>query len=287
MFRFILVLFFFLFFNIGFAQEFQFIGLIKFDKTNIISYKLVLSKKNGKISGYSITDFQGENETKNKIIGDYNDKTQQLNFTEKDIIYTKSKIIQNDFCYLNFKGKVNLKEKISGSFLSIFNDEQVCLKGTINLVSAEKAKKRMKKFDNKIQKSSVVSNENKKEINLEKFLDELKSDVLKKNELTSIYFNSDEIQLEIWDSSAEDGDEISIDLDNETILSHYKILNKKKYLKIKLDKEITVIKITANNVGEYPPNTAKINISNKEKTIELVSKLNLNEVTSLQIIKKK
>ena len=66
-----------------------------------------------------------------------------------------------------------------------------------------------------------------------------------------------------------------------------KTLNTSKHLTIKLDTEITNLKITANSVGRVAPNTAKISIKNSEKPIDLVSNLDKNETTTIQVIKDK
>lgn len=286
----ILLLFFLINFFTVFSQKNEFVGLIKFNKSTIISYHLSFTEQNGKVSGSSITDLGGDNETKNKIEGFYNKKTNEFSFIEKNIIYSKSKIVQNDFCYLSYSGKLNLKadnSKISGKFKSFFKDGKICLNGQIDLVEFKKAQKRVHKMNSKIQNSKIISKEKKDSINLDKMLDDLTLNKITRDQITSVYWNSDELQLEIWDGNQEDGDEISITVNNQTILKNYKTLNTKKFLTIKLDNEITKLQITANSTGRFPPNTAKINIKNNEKSIDLVSELEKNESTTIQIIKEK
>lgn len=118
-------------------------------------------------------------------------------------------------------------------------------------------------------------------------LDELTINKITKDQVTSVYWNTDELELEIWDANQEDGDEISIMANDQIVLKNYKTLNTKKHLTIKLPVEITSIKITANSVGRFAPNTAKINIKNSEKSIDLVSNLEKNETTVIQVIKEK
>jgi len=161
------------------------------------------------------------------------------------------------------------------------------LNGQIDLVEFKKAQKRIQKINSKIQNSNLVPKEKKDSIHLDKILDELTVNKIAKDQVTSVYWNSDELQLEIWDANQEDGDEISIMANDQIILKNYKTLNTKKKLTIKLDTEITNIKITANSVGRLAPNTAKISIKNTEKTIDLVSDLEKNETTVIQVIKEK
>jgi hypothetical protein len=285
-----LILFFLINSSLVFSQEYEFTGLIKLNKTTIISYHLSFTERDGKISGNSITDLGGDNETKNKVEGFYNKKTNEFSFTEKNIIYSKSKIVKNDFCYLSYTSKLKLKEsqkKISGKFKSFFKDGKTCLNGQIDLVEFKKAQKRIQKINSKIQNSKLIPKEKKDSIHLDKMLDELTVNKIVKDQVTSVYWDSDELQLEIWDANQEDGDEISITVNDRAILKNYKTLNTKKHLSIKLDTEITSLKITANSVGRVAPNTAKISIKNAEKAIDLVSDLEKNETTTIQVIKDK
>lgn len=285
-----LILFFLINPHLIFSQEYEFTGLLKLNKTSIISYHLSFTERDGKIIGHSLTDLGGDNETKNKVEGFYNKKTNEFSFTEKNIIYSKSKIVTNDFCYLSYTSKLKLTEsqkKISGKFKSFFKDGKSCLNGQIDLVEFKKAKKRIHKMNSKIQNSKLVPKEKKDSINLDKMLDELTINKITKDQVTSVYWDTDELQLEIWDANQEDGDEISITVNDRAILKNYKTLNTKKHLTIKLDTEITSLKITANSVGRVAPNTAKISIKNAEKTIDLVSNLEKNETTTIQVIKDK
>lgn len=285
-----LILFFLINPHLIFSQEYEFTGLLKLNKTTIISYYLSFTERDGKIIGHSLTDLGGDNETKNKVEGFYNKKTNEFSFTEKNIIYSKSKIVTNDFCYLSYTSKLKLTEsqkKISGKFKSFFKDGKSCLNGQIDLVEFKKAKKRIHKMNSKIQNSKLVPKEKKDSINLDKMLDELTINKITKDQVTSVYWDTDELQLEIWDANQEDGDEISITVNDRAILKNYKTLNTKKHLTIKLDTEITSLKITANSVGRVAPNTAKISIKNAEKTIDLVSNLEKNETTTIQVIKDK
>ncbi|WP_320815341.1 hypothetical protein [Flavobacterium sp.] len=278
---------FFLFFNTSFAVDYEFFGVIKFSKTNIISYRLVFSENNGKISGYSITDLQGLNETKNIIVGTYNKKTNALIFKEKQMEYTKSKVTKNDFCNIYFEGKVNLlsSDKLKGNFQSFFSDNSPCINGDLSMVSSKKATSRMEKFDKKISKSKRIDEEVKDSISLVKVLNELKVNIIKEGEVVSVFMNSSEIFISFYDAGQEDGDEITVFYDDLKIISNYSVLNKEKILKLTLKNNNSIIKIISNSEGRIPPNTTKVKIYNKEKTIELFTDLKKNEATSIQIIK--
>ena len=255
----------------------------------MISYRLVFTEVNGKIDGYSVTDLQGENETKNKITGTYNSKTRILDFKEKDIEYTKSIVSKNNFCYLHFTGKVTISEKssIKGKFNGLFKDGKECINGSLELVGSKKAFDRITKINQKFQKSKKIDPVIKENVDLNKTVSSLKVNTLRKNEKTSFFVDSASIQIEIWDNAKEDGDEVSIYVDDKILLKNYKALNEKKYLNVPLDKMITTIRIEANNTGTIGKNTVVFAFSDNKAKIELISDLEKNDITTIRIIKEK
>ena len=99
------ILFFFLFsLNFYSQSKYEYFGALKLngDDKTIISYRLVFIEDKGKIEGYSLTDLGGNHETKNKISGTYNEKTKNLKFKEEDVLYTKSPLSDDVFCFVNF-----------------------------------------------------------------------------------------------------------------------------------------------------------------------------------------
>lgn len=286
--RFFLFQFFLFLSFFSYYSEYEFIGVLKIDKTTLISYRLVFTETNGIIKGYSITDLQGENETKNKISGKYNRKTGEFFFEEKEMEYTKSKVLHKDFCNISFKGKVklSLSSKIKGQFQSYFSDKKPCISGEINLVSQAKAESKLSKFDNKIQNSKKIKKEVKDSISLIKMLDELKVNVIKKNDLTTVYFDSDEIFISVYDAGQEDGDKIELKFNGLKVLSNYEVKNSEKILKLQLKEASSILEIKSISVGSISSNTTKIKIYNNSKTLELLTDLSLGDITKIQILKK-
>ena len=89
-----------IFSQFSFAQqtESNFVGGLIIDSTTFISYNLYFTIHDDKISGHSISDFNGPDETKSTISGTIdNDK---LEVNELDIVYTKSTFEEKDFCLL-------------------------------------------------------------------------------------------------------------------------------------------------------------------------------------------
>ncbi len=281
-----LLIFFLLIFNKIYSFDYEYVGVLKFSNSQLVSYRLSFKNENGKISGYSITDIHGENETKNLIVGSYDSKTNVLFIKEGELVYTKSKIVQTDFCSLQFKTVVNLlkKQNIKSNFNSFFSNKDKCIEGKVILTTQVQAEKKLSKYDKKIDSSKKIDDDVKEEINLVKMLDELKLNVLRKDETTSVLIKSKEVKLIIFDSAKEDNDKIDLSLNGNKLLENYTVLNKPKELIISLKDKINDIKVTALNNGDMYQNTSKIILIYDGKEIEMLTNLSVNESTTIKLI---
>jgi hypothetical protein len=267
----------------------EYLGVIKLNDTSLISYNLNIIENNGNISGFSITDIGGNNETKSNISGNYNTKTNRLIFKEVGIIYTKSKVSDYDFCYINFDGKVtniNSRNNISGKFNGEFSDGSACINGKIALKSIQKIEKKAKKIDNIIQKYKKIDKKIKSKISVLKTLDSLKMNILKASENLSMFTTSDSLKLKIYDAGKVDGDKITIFNNDTVLLKNYTVSKKIKQLIISLKSKKTTITIQALNIGTISPNTAKVEIIDDSNTVNTITSLKKGEKTSITIIKK-
>jgi hypothetical protein len=66
------------------------------------------------------------------------------------------------------------------------------------------------------------------------------------------------VKLFIWDDGSVDNDSISISVNGRFILTDYSLTNRKKRVKIVLQKGENEIIIHAHNEGSIPPNTARV-----------------------------
>lgn len=289
----LLILFtFFTIINSAISQNnYEFFGAIKLngnDKT-LITYRLVFEENEGKIKGYSVTDLDGNHETKNLIEGTYDKKEKLFSFKEKDILYTKSKFDESSFCFVNFSGKVKLVEntsKVEGDFKGLYKNNTKCIDGTVTLIGSNKIYNLANKVNKKIQKSKKVDAKTKEQVNPIAILDSLKINKLSSNQNLNVFWNSKKFKMDIFDSEKENGDIINVYHNNVLILSKYKVLKTKKSIDIVLSSSTNEFVIEALNDGLIAPNTAKIILYDDKRTIELLSKLNKNEKASITIIKK-
>ena len=230
-----------------------------------MKYHLDLEIENNKITGFSITEKGNVNETKNNITGFYDTENKTLNIRELNIVQTKSIEEKLNFCYLNLVLEEIGKNALMGSFTGYYSDNSVCAKGYINLIKSKKIKK-IEKIKNK--KKPLLK---KEEI------------ILNNNNSISVNSNESDLILQVWDSKKADGDRIRLIINNKIILNDYEVSNKKKLIKVSLNKTENVIKIIATSIGKRKPNTVGIEIINSKYIHPFLTKLNINESAEIKI----
>jgi len=273
------------------AQTYEFYGVLKLNgkSEEAISYRLIFDEKNGKIKGYSITDITGNHETKNLVDGYYDTDKKYLRFKEKNIIYTKSPISDDLFCFVSFEGKIKLnakKPRIEGKFKGLFKNETKCIDGTLDLISSVTVQSFLEKANKKIQKSKKLDEDTKKKYNPIQIFDSLQTNQLTTSQNLNIFYPYENVSFEIWDKGIEDGDIINLTHNNKIILQNFTVSKIKKKVDITLDPDQNIFVIEAVNEGTEGPNTAMI-VLQGEKPIEFQSNLKKGETASVTIIKQK
>ena len=97
--------------------------------------------------------------------------------------------------------------------------------------------------------------------------------------------SSSKVIIKVWDLNLEDGDRISLYINNENILKDYQLLNKKHKLKASLKDRVNMFILHAENMGKTPPNTAAVSIKDGNKSHNLVLKSNMKKSAALEIIR--
>lgn len=279
---------FFITFNFFSQEVIEYVGFIKLNDSTMISYKLNFIEENGIISGFSITDLSGEHETKSMISGIYDENKGTMKFQEYDILYTKSPVTQNDFCFINFEGKlkkISDKHKMEGNFKGLFKDGQKCIDGNISMLNINRIMKRAEKMDKKISRSKLIDDETKNTISFVKTLDTLNNGVLIKNENLNIFSKSQNVKLVYFDGGKIDGDIISISVNDKFIVENYMLTAEKKELLIPINNLITSIKIYAINEGSSPPNTMNVEFTDFKNQIGTYTNLKKGEHTEITVNK--
>lgn len=271
--------------------DYELLGVLVLDSNQIISYKIQFnSNKDNFIQGYSYTDLDGENETKSYIRGYYNPKNKNIHFKENDILYTKSKFLPDEFCFVSFKGKFKgktNKKLLNGSFIGIYNDKDSCATGKIKLVSTKFAEKKVKKIYKKIKKLKKVDTLVKEKIKPINYLKKFSETKINSGETVSVFVYNNKIKMEVWDYSIEDGDIITI-LNNEIpILENFTVTRKKKSIILDLKEGKNLIKIITVDSGKLKVNTTKLKLYDFRREYEVLANLDEGKEASINIVKLK
>lgn len=241
-------------------EKYDFIGTLILENNALITYRIQFDIKDSKIFGYSYTDINGKDETKSELTGNYNSKEKSIFLKESNILYTKSKEIEDIFCFINVNAKLKLekdKPAIQGTFFGSYNNKDTCATGKILLISLKDAFDKLEKVSKKISKTKKIDSVTKTKFTKQYFLNEIKPNTLKSDDVLTVFWKSNKFILEIWDNGKEDGDLISLRFNNKTVFRKYAIKKEKRIIELDLIEGENLIEILANNNGSIPPNTAK------------------------------
>lgn len=278
----IYIIFLFLSINLS-AQEItdiNYSGIITLENGSLYPFEMYLKEKNGIINGYSITSKGSKDETKSDISGTYNKKTKSYILKETQVLETNSEAELSSFCYINMeintKGKFSSK-RMEGKFIGYFSDGKQCAQGKVILIEKEKLEKKIDKINKKLNNIQTKQKKEEKPI--------ISTKVLTDGDNMEIDWSSEKINIYIWDPSQEDGDKISLMINNKLILNNYETKRKRKKIKYKLKKGLNIIKIKAENLGKSPPNTSRIELVDSKIKYPIVTQLKLNESAIIRIIR--
>tara|TARA_R110002049_G_scaffold88627_6_gene223506 strand:- start:486 stop:1364 length:879 start_codon:yes stop_codon:yes gene_type:complete len=285
-----LLIFFFLSVSnlISSQEKFEYVGGLKLNDTTIVSFKISFVEKAGEVRGFSVTDIGGEHETMSNIFGEYNKDDKELSFREIGIVYTKSPVSQEDFCFLNVTAKnfvFGKTKSIKTKFVGLFSDNTRCIDGEVILNTIEKVEKRISKVTDKISRSKKIPDSIKQKLNVVKMMDSLQMNILRKNETLSYFTKSKKIRFIIYDGGQDDGDKINIIVNGKTLLKSYKANSSEKYLDIELATYKTSVVVEAINEGTIAPNTVVVKIDDGKNIIRALSNLKTLERTQIDILK--
>lgn len=283
--------FFLIFFSsfVSSNTSYEFYGVLKLNgkDESAISYKIVFTESNGKINGYSITDITGEHETKNIIAGTYDAKTKILVISEKNIVYTKSTISDDLFCFVNFTSKIKLesnKTKLKGDFSGLFKNKKKCINGTFELIGSSTVNKLLQKVNKRIQKSDELKTEEKVKYNPIKIFDSLQTQQMSANQNLNIFNNGQKLTFAIWDNGVEDGDLINFYHNNQLLLKNYMVTSQKKKLDVLLSGISNEFVIEAINQGSQGLNTAMVVVEG-DQSVSFQTNLLEKETAKVTILK--
>ncbi len=101
-----------------------------------------------------------------------------------------------------------------------------------------------------------------------------------------IKVSSRKITLQVWDKGVQDGDIISLNLNNKWVLENYELKKNKKSIEVYLDNNDNLLVLHALNLGRIPPNTVILTVKDGKNTYETLLNSNLKASDSIEIIYK-
>lgn len=247
-----------------------FVGSVSVNDGKDFPYKLFVSDSNDVLSGYSVMDIMGPDETKTAVKGSIDREQKQITFRETKIIYTKSKESDTAFCYLHARlkaGKMQGAKTLKGNFTGYKADRKtVCAKGKITLVCAQDALDKLMKIAEK-EKIALPADTPEKApmktiVTHEREVDDSKITRVLPGKTIELSCPAPTVTLEIWDSKNIDGDNITLMQDSNALLDKYTISGMRKTLTVPMgtNKSVT-LRLIANNEGADPVNTARIKVT--------------------------
>lgn len=236
---------------------------------NTYSYKLQLTDSNGVLSGYSVTDVLGADETRTYVKGTINAAKKQIEFRETNIIYTKSKSAPEDMCYIHARLKVGTTHgttTLKGSFDSYrkTGDATGCADGQMMLVCAKDIYDKLLEIKAKdaarAQKARPAKNNDNTPVK-EKEIPP--SHVLKvlPGKTIEVILPSPRFTFDIWDYKSKNGDVVTLRQNNKIILEDHTVSNRHKIVPVTLSQNIAdTITVAAVSVGEEGLSAAPIKL---------------------------
>ena len=258
-------------------------GIITLGDGSPLIFEMEFIQDKGIVNGFSITGKGTPDETKSDISGIFNKNTKTYKLKETQVLSTNSEADLNTFCYINMEiteiGKLSLK-RYEGKFTGYFTNGDKCASGKIILMEKEKLEKKVEKIKKKVEKK--IEKKKKKE---EEKINVMSTKVLKDGDDMLIKCYSDKITIYIWDANQEDGDKISLVVNDKYLLKNFTTKRKRKKIKYKLKKGENIIEITAENLGSTPPNTSRIEIVDSKIKYPIITQLELNKTAIIKIVK--
>ena len=242
------------------STQLVFLGSVIVSGGKSYPYKLFINDSDGTLTGYSVSDIAGADETKTLIKGSKNTGKKQLTFRETKLVYTKS---ATEMCYLHSTLKAGTMQgaaTLKGNFKGYRADgKTACGKGKLMLVGAQDILDKLleiAKEDSTPTASKVATHHAEKSINEAEI-----TKILPGNSI-EILCSSADVEIEIWDAKSNDGDIVTLLQDGKPLLEQYKISYRHKVLTVHISESgSTQLQLVAINEGNEPLNTARIKIT--------------------------
>ncbi len=281
--------------TLSFAQQKEktLSGFLGVEGGESFTFKLIFTDSADYIKGYSYTWLYEKSEVQASILGYIDKKNRTLSFRETSIVYNHGFQSNTTICLINAVLKYKQEGSnmvFSGPITSSDASNESCGRGTISFTDNENLRSvfQSQAADTPIavSKPAQVKQPVSKPIRI--IYDTATSRPATAQQQTvpsannpekitagveKIYeWNSETVQISIWDGGRVDGDIITVLYNNAPVLTKYKIVKEVKELTLPATVgTIDVITIIANNEGNEPPNTTNILLTDGKKQYPVVA----------------
>ncbi len=270
-------------------KPYEFIGLLELESKQFISYQIQFTiHKDQSITGVSVSDIMGPDETKSKIIGHVDKKNKTIKIKEDELIYTKSSFDPSIFCNLQFNIPLK-KDDYKSKFVGYYTDGSFCIDGKLHLKNVDKINTLYKMILNKVDKLEAKDKLKTEDANkVKKALSSanLVPVKLTNQERLNYVCKKDDINISVWDEAYDDGDEIEIYFNN-SLIENVTVSTNKKDFTLKLQPGKNIIEIRAINHGRVAPNTVSFELQNTSNKVEIHNALESGERSFIHIYHEK
>lgn len=169
---------------------------------------------------------------------------------------------------------------------------QNALKNATTAQSKKDKKSRISRKDRKRKKVKKTKNPDKKRQAEQAPIAQMPPPAIQRTEFDGrkisytkeLEFSSEEITVKIWDHGRQDGDIVSIYINGKSVVSKYYLTYWKKEFKITLDPTVSNdLFLYAHNLGDAPPNTVAVEISDGKKSENIVLNSDLKSCEAVMI----
>jgi len=121
-----------------------------------LSFPYYLKLDQNSLSGYSVSDIQGDTETFSLIDISQSDGEKRVEIEENQLVYTRlNSVSYDDFCKIVFKTKLNSKS-IDEEFEAIMSDQSPCGNGIVKLENSKSLSAKLNKIKAKIENNKTL-----------------------------------------------------------------------------------------------------------------------------------
>lgn len=123
----------------------------------------------------------------------------------------------------------------------------------------------------------------------EKIVQEIKKEDKEIDKIPAIvkgvfYSQSKTVSVSLWDHNVEDGDSIDLSLNDDLILTEFRLTRKIYKFNLNITDSISILKVKALNLGNKPPNTVSVLITDGVNSKRIILNSNLSKSEALKIV---